>query len=358
MERFLIVKTSAIGDVIQALPVAAYLKERFPGCQVDWVVEKGIAPLLSVFPLIDSIYVVDTKKWRGALASSFGEMRGFVKELRKVQYDALFDLQANTKSGIITAFASARKKVGYSWNHVAERPNVLATNIYLPADPLDSMREKYLRLPMSFFGDIDFPQPEPLPFSLSPHEEKRLTELSQIGLSDLKVMVCFGSRWENKQLDEETLISFLERVKIELSCTFLFVYGNEEEKTTARKLEAAFFGKGVAVGELSLSLWQNLMKRMDLVLTTDSAALHLVGTTETPSFSFFGPSSPHVYLPAGKIRGAFTGKCPYGVPFEKRCPKLRTCETGACLRDASPDDLFTAFQSFWRSVVHQTLHFS
>jgi heptosyltransferase-1 len=68
----------------------------------------------------------------------------------------------------------------------------------------------------------------------------------------------------------------------------------------------------------------------------DSLPLHLAGWFSTPSFSLFGPSSDFYYAPKGDCHASWQGSCPYNITFVKRCPRLRSCETGACLRQA-PD---------------------
>jgi heptosyltransferase I len=69
----LIVKTSAIGDVIQTFPVLEYLRRKFPEAKIDWVVEEGIAPLLYAHPQIGEVITIRSKVWRKA-PLSIGEL--------------------------------------------------------------------------------------------------------------------------------------------------------------------------------------------------------------------------------------------------------------------------------------------
>ena len=101
----------------------------------------------------------------------------------------------------------------------------------------------------------------------------------------------------------------------------------------------------VVVDRLPLPTWQNLMDEVDLVIAVDSSALHLCGTTSTPSFSIFGPTSQRVFKPMGERHFAVQGSCPYGRTFEKQCPVLRSCPTGACIKELTVEELFEAFQS-------------
>src|SRR4051812_100414 len=93
MERILIVRLSAMGDLINSLPVAAALRKAKPDAVIDWVVEERWSELLCVKgtsldgprsaqkPLVDTIYTVNTRKWRDNL---FGRStRKEIGELRR-----------------------------------------------------------------------------------------------------------------------------------------------------------------------------------------------------------------------------------------------------------------------------------
>jgi heptosyltransferase-1 len=152
-------------------------------------------------------------------------------------------------------------------------------------------------------------------------------------------MVACGSRWSNKKLDEKTLEELIEKIACGENAYFYFIGGSPAEKSNADHLHQ-LFPKSQSVGGLSFALWQALMRKMDLVIAVDSAALALCGMTKTPSLSFFGPSLASVYKPLGDHHVAWQGSCPYGQKFLARCPLLRTCKTGACLKSASSDELF------------------
>lgn len=142
-------------------------------------------------------------------------------------------------------------------------------------------------------------------------------------------MVCPGSRWENKKL---SLSTWIECLKQEKGSTFYFVWGSEKEREEGAALQREFPAASILLPKMSLPVWQRLMSKMDLIYTVDSSALHLAATTNTPTYSFFGPSSAAIYRPPGKRHRSIQGLCPYKKTFTKRCPALRTCKTGACLK--------------------------
>jgi heptosyltransferase-1 len=349
----LLIKTSAIGDVIQTFPVLEYLRAKFPLAQIDWVAEQGIAPLLRAHPLLNNVLEVRTKAWRKEpfSASTRAEFIAFVKELRRAAYDLAIDLQGNTKSAVVTGSAKAAVKLGYSWKSVREKSNLIVTNKWINVDPDLNVRLKYLRLVQDHFGDAEPFVAQGVRLNLSDQERERLERFPK---KQPRIMVCFGSKWANKRLDETTLRALLQKIAAEYDFSFMFIYGDEEEKKVADAMAATFGERGTSVGNLSLPLWQALMWECDGVIAVDSAALHLCGTTQTPSFSVFGPSLATSYKPMENRHLAVQGTCPYGRTFVSRCPILRTCETGACMRNINADELFESFRG-WVKVINYNL---
>lgn len=345
--RFLIVKTSAIGDIIHSFPVVEYLHARFPGAQIDWVVEKAYEDLVAAHPLIHKVFTISSKKWRGAFHrfSTWKEIRELRSSLSS--YDILFDLQGNTKSALVTAIVKAKEKVGFGWKTAAEKLNLLATRSRYDVSRAMSAQQRYLKLVQSHFGDETLFEPQGACLKLKKEEEERISSL--LHASSPRYMVAFGSKWRNKKVSEETLKGFLHLVNEEAHPHFFFIFSGEEEKKVAEELHALFPENSLTVGNLTLPLWQGLMHHMDLVIAMDSAALHLCGTTKTPSFSVFGPSNASVFKPLGSQHTHFQRSCPYGRTFVERCPILRSCPTGACIRDVSAEELFQAFR------IHSTI---
>ena len=106
MKNILVVKLSAIGDVIHALPVSYAVKETFPDAHLTWVVEPTAYDILEGNPFIDDIILFEKKRFR--------TVRGFLEEfrpsrhaLRARKYDAALDLQGLFKSAAIVAQSGA-----------------------------------------------------------------------------------------------------------------------------------------------------------------------------------------------------------------------------------------------------------
>lgn len=338
--RYLIVKTSAFGDIIHAYPVLEYIKEQDPTCEIDWVVEKRMKGLVEPHPLVSRVIEIDSKAWRKKpfSAATWREILAFKKELQRKSYDALFDLQGNVKSALITFLARAKTKVGCGFKTAHEMCASLSyTKRYnLPSNL--NVRHECLYLVQSYFNRFIDPATSSL---LAP--DGPLPELSATWL------IAPGSNWKNKQLTVDTLIAFLRLCSNKYHPTFAFLCGTEQEKAQAEEL-AALFANSTILYKPTLPVLQHIMSKMELVLSMDSLPLHLAGTIACPTFSFFGPSSSQKYNPLGVIHGAFQGSCPYGQTFDRRCKNLRSCPTGACLREVSADTLFKVFDNWYTTA--------
>jgi heptosyltransferase-1 len=108
--KILLVKLSSLGDVVHTLPVVQDILAARPGAQIDWVVERSFAPLLS--PLLASGYLqrvipCEIRRWRKSFwtAATRAEWHAFKKQLQAVHYDAVIDLQGLTKSAVVARLA-------------------------------------------------------------------------------------------------------------------------------------------------------------------------------------------------------------------------------------------------------------
>lgn len=343
MKKICLVKTSSLGDIVHIFPVVSYLKDRYSEVLIDWVVEENCRELVSAHPQVHRAVAVQTKRWRQNPFSkeSRSEIAHYKRTVNASSYDIVFDLQGNLKSGLLTSLIRSSCKVGFSLKSVPEWPNTLFTHKRFTTPPGKSIQEDYLNLVKAYFGDERPYFPTPIALNISEKERAHVEALTAD--SRYKILVSPGSAWRNKQLKETTLLAFLKKIEPSLNCQFLFAWGSKEEQAQATALHEAFVEKSLLLPKLPLAVLQNLMGKVDLVIAMDSLPLHLAGSAGTATFSFFGPSLAAKYRPLGSQHSSFQGSCPYGRTFEKRCPVLRTCPTGACLRDVQLEEVLRAW---------------
>lgn len=317
--RILIVKASSLGDIVHLFDTVSYLREVCPFAKMDWMVEEEGAVLVRAHPDIDAVYEVRTRQWRLQPWRSRSQWKALFATLPK--YQLVFDFQGNCKSAWILHHVRAQMKVGFGWKAVAEWPNLLFTDRRYTPPAGKNIREDYLYLAQSFFRDWRPYQPPPLRLLLSAEEQSVLQTIPQ-GVT----IVCPFSAWPNKQLPRRLLLDVLARERGPFYFTWTGRAQLEQVQSLAAAVEDAY-----VLPQLTLPMLQCVMAQSSKVIAMDSLPLHLCGTTATASLSFFGPSSSQKYAPRGEHHQAIQGECPYGVRFEKRCPQLRSCQSGACI---------------------------
>lgn len=348
--RVLLVKTSALGDIVHAFPVASYIKELFPEAHLEWVVEHLGAPLVAAHPSVDFVHAIDSKVWRKNLFSkeTWEGVCSAIKSLRKAPYDVVFDLQGNTKSAFILLAVHAAHKVGFGRAAVAEWPNLLATTERYTPQAGKNIREDYLFLVREFFQRSDGYQALALRLTLTSEQTDAYKGIvAKIhSLRGEKILVCPGAAWSNKQLDETHLFQFLQKIFANKECSFAFCWGTPAEKALVIRLAAALPRQNsLILDRLELPVLQNAMSHFSCVIAMDSLPLHLAASAGVATFSAFGPSLASKYAPIGAQHIVIQGSCPYQQTFIRRCPLLRSCPTGSCLKELTADQLFSAMQN-------------
>ncbi|MCZ6727310.1 MAG: lipopolysaccharide heptosyltransferase 1, partial [Acidobacteria bacterium] len=107
--RVLIVRTSALGDIVHTLPLATALRRHLPAARIGWVVEQRFAPLLANHPAVDVVLEVALKDWRREpfARSSWRQLLGFLDQLAAFAPDVVIDAMSNHKSALLAALSLA-----------------------------------------------------------------------------------------------------------------------------------------------------------------------------------------------------------------------------------------------------------
>ena len=105
--RILIVKLSSLGDVVHTVPVAVDIQRAYPHAQIDWVVERGFAPLVQRCHAVSRVIPIDLRRWRKQpwAAQTRHQWAAFREALGQTRYDAVLDLQGLTKSAWVSWLA-------------------------------------------------------------------------------------------------------------------------------------------------------------------------------------------------------------------------------------------------------------
>lgn len=301
--RVLIIKTSALGDIIHALPVLDYLHQVVPGIAVDWAVEEQFAELLSGNPLLSGLRVLRTRRWRRKpfRAETLGEIRTLWRELRSQQYDYVFDIQGNLKSGIIAWATGVEQRIGFSKDHLQEAVNAFFVKRRIPQRKEDNYAGgRYLRIVSVPFGR-DYVGMELAADVHTGQAEEAAAEalIRTCGDGPVFLFHC-GTTWQTKFWSEEGWTRLGQLVRSGFTgSTMLLSWGNETERAAAERVAAAIGSHARVIDKLSLKGISALLKKVDVVVGGDTGLIHLAAALGTPTVSYYRASDGSVSGPRG-----------------------------------------------------------
>ena len=113
-KRIALIKPSALGDIVHALPVLSALRGRFPAARITWVVNKSYEPLLAGHPDLTDVLPFDRGAFRKGVRAAAAYSTRFAAELRRRRFDLVLDLQGLMRSGLMTLATGARCRVGFA----------------------------------------------------------------------------------------------------------------------------------------------------------------------------------------------------------------------------------------------------
>ena len=131
MRRLLVLRLSALGDVIHTIPAVMALREADPDAKIEWVVEAAYRELVEIVVGVETI-PVSMKKWAKSLFASRGEMLTALRAMRGAGES--IDFQGLMKSAMLGWLARANTRTGFAGNAIREKPALLFTNRKVEVD--------------------------------------------------------------------------------------------------------------------------------------------------------------------------------------------------------------------------------
>ncbi|HUQ49757.1 MAG TPA: glycosyltransferase family 9 protein [Terriglobales bacterium] len=303
MEKILIVRLGAMGDVIHGLPAVAALRQRFPHAQIGWVVEARWSEVLqakgatseqasrSSRPLVDVVHPAQTRSWRKSALSSNtrNEVLTFFRELRAQRYDVAFDLQGAIKSAVITGFSGALRKMG------PRRPREVPAKLFYGhpiASTAKHVVQQYADIASEQAGAADVPRtPQPHLLPVSPSAESWcLFELATRGLTGQPfALLSPGAGWKAKEWPPERYGDLAKRLSEQGITSIL--NGGPNEIDLLRTIESASDGAAQPVA-CTIPQLISLTRRAHLFIGGDTGPMHLANLLGVPVVAIFGPTDP------------------------------------------------------------------
>ncbi len=275
-----IVKLSAIGDVLHGVPVAVALKRAFPGVRIGWAVEGRAADVLAGHPAVDHLFRLP----RGWLKAP-RHVVSLRRQLRWFGADVAIDLQGLLKSGVVTRLSSAPHRIGHA------RPESREWSWLAYTDPVASAashvvdRNLALLAPLGVeAADVRFDMP------CWPVSRLRVTRwLQSLRLPRPPVLFNPGAGWASKRWPVERFAAAARAVSRLDGQPVVVVWGGDQERAAAERIVADAGGGACAAPATSLQDLGELCRLARAFVSGDTGPLHLAAAVGTPCVGLFGP---------------------------------------------------------------------
>jgi heptosyltransferase I len=335
VNRILIVKLGALGDVVHAIPVAAALRRAFPSARIDWLVNAKHRAILDLVPVIDRRLVMNDARMVAA-----------IRELRGNPYDVAIDLQGLIKSAALARASGAPRVIGFTSRYAREK---LASWFYTEAhDPggggmyhVDERHVIYTNLGVLETLGIRAGAPE---FPID-HVDSAVAAGVAARTGGRYAILNPGAAWPNKRWLPARFAAIAAELHSRHALQSVVAWGPGEE-SLAREVAASSSGAALVSPETTIADLVALARGASLYVSGDTGPAHIAAAVGTPIVGIYGPTRASRNGPWAQadVTVSRSDVC--------RCHHLRQCRLQTvCLEDIQIDEVFAAVERRLRSAV-------
>ncbi len=328
--KILIVKLSAIGDVIHTLPALNAIRQYYPEAHITWLVEEAASDIVKNHCALDRVIISKRKYWIERLKhfdlDSVKEIFRFIKNLRDTSYDVIIDFQALLKSGILIGLARGKRKAGFGRGMEHMEKSYLFLNEHIP---VVSMEHHALKRGMILLNALGIPTTGKVDYHLPIGAGERASAgmlLDQHGIKQTDLLIAINpvAKWETKLWGSDRFANLADSLIDQYNADIFFT-GSMEDFDLIQEIMAEMNGTAVNLAGLStLRVLAALYERADVVISTDTGPMHMAAAVETPVVALFGPTAPWRTGPFGSMHQVIRVEMECSPCFKREC-KTKDC---------------------------------
>jgi lipopolysaccharide heptosyltransferase I len=279
--RILLIKPSAIGDVVHALPILNLLRRRWPEAHISWLVTPICAGLLESHPQLDEIILFErhryAKFWRKP--ELMIELAELTRELRHGKFDLVVDLQGLFRSGWLTYQTRAPIRVGFT---NAREFAWLGYTHQVPVDIDQHAVDRYLAI-----TELLGCGRGPVEFVFATNDVDRQFAAHLTNGVERYALLFPGTNWATKRWPVAHFAAMVEPLQQRFGLKSV-VGGSSGEQQIASQVRGALN----LAGKTNLRQLTALIEGADLVISNDSGPMHIAAALNKPLVALFGPTNP------------------------------------------------------------------
>jgi heptosyltransferase-1 len=321
-QRILIIKPSAIGDVVHALPVLNLLRTRWPAAHISWLVTPTCSSLLEGHPQLDEVILFQRNRygkhwWNPMVLAEFWR---FNRDLRRRNFDLVIDLQGLLRSGYLSWKTAAPVRVGFSDAREG------ATYFYTHKVQADSRTEhavfRYLKVAQALGCPI-----EPVKFVFPTDASDRAAIAALLPAGKPYAVLLPGSNWLTKRWPVEHFAQAARDIRSRFGLEPV-IAGGPDDTSLAAQIEGLNL-----CGKTPLRQLVALLEGASLVIANDSGPMHIAAALNRPLVTPFGPTNPNLTGPYGRMDSVLRVDIPCSPCLSRRCSHQ------SCLKWLKPQDV-------------------
>lgn len=292
--RILIIRLSAIGDVIMASGLLPALRSRYPEAHLSWLSESGNAELLQHHPDLDQLHLWPRSHWRRLRQERrYGEFvreaAHLIRTLRAEKYDLILDLQGLLKSGIWAWLAGGQRRIGLGSREGSQ---------FLMTETLDRrvdsplMGKEYRKLAMHLGAEADRFIPS---VTVSPDDNAEANRLlATQGIAGPYIVLAPFTTRPQKHWFADRWLALAQALSTQSGLPLLLLGGPADIKEAAQWTERSGGGLLNLAGQTRLGVAAALIGRAKLLLGVDTGLTHLGMVMNIPTLALFGSTCPYL----------------------------------------------------------------
>jgi len=291
--RILIVRLSAIGDVVRVLPALHTLRNRYPNAQIDWAIEQKSVEIVSGHPALDQVHVF---KRTGSFQSDLRAFFRFCGSIRKQRYDVVIDFHGILKTGLLTAFSGAGKRYGFARPRSQEGSsfcyNQRAKLVSRFMNRIDENLELCKLLEAKCHSlDVILDIPETVDDTIDAYFAKTFHGAKKV------VAIHAPVDRPEKQWPLEYFAALADLIMRDGRYEALLTYGPGQRETVAKVVQFSRCKPHVAPETPDLKHYAALVEQCDLYFGGDTGPMHIASAMGTPVVAVFGGTHPAQHAP-------------------------------------------------------------
>src|SRR2546423_7259731 len=312
--RILLIKPSALGDVIHTIPLLVKLRARYPGAAIDWLITPENADVVRHHPALSNVVIFARRDFlkRGQRSRAVLTFLDLLQQIRRAEYDLVVDMHGQMRSALFALISGARVRIGFDrpikftrtisaehdlrnvpsrgWRGAREGSWMAYTH-RIPIPTLDVHAiDRYLWVG-SLLGFDD--EPPELAIHLSPEtirKVERLLEEHGVPATQPLVVLVPGTIWETKHWTIDGFAGAARQFLRE-GCAVALA-GTKRDENRCRQIAAAAPGTVNLCGTTTPADLAGLIRRAEVAVTNDSGSMHVAASLGKPMVSVFGPTNP------------------------------------------------------------------